>query len=167
MIHSPLRSFHCQSFDKSSSSVWLSSLFLWGNSAQRLREGLDPLYLWPVRVQSRGITQKKKGREKGQMMGWADSNGWVKRTSEVRSSHKWRDVINNSSDTLHWDTVSVLPHHHSHQRRLCLSTVKKRAVNKCWETKIRVNEANRENINDSGWKKTATKRLISSNKKTD
>ncbi len=94
--------------------------------------GPDPLYLWPMKVQSRGITQKKRGREKGQMMGWADSNGWVKRTSEVHSSRNRRDVINNSSDTLHRDTVSVLPHQCSDQRRLCHSALKRRAVNKCW-----------------------------------
>lgn len=118
--------------------------------------GPDPLYLWPVKVQSRGITQKKRARERGQMIGWADSNGWVKRTSEVRSSRNRRDVINNSSDTLHRDTVSVLPHQHSDQRRLCHSAPKEESCDKCWEKEKKSREST---LDYSGWmRKTSTMR---------
>lgn len=116
--------------------------------------GPDPLYLWPVKVQSRGITQKKRGREKGQMMGWADSNGWLKRTSEVRSSRNRRDVINNSSDMLHRDTVSVHPHQCSDQRRRCHSALKEESCEQVLR-EGKTEQANREHIDYSGWMRKA------------
>lgn len=75
MIHTPLRPSHCQSFDKSSSSVWLSSIFL-GEFCAEAEGGAGPFV--PLTGEStikRYNSKEKREREKGQMMGWADING--------------------------------------------------------------------------------------------